>query len=206
MFAIIKFALLSIMGVITLTGAIRSYYYLDFEGGGLTWLLYFLLVLVFFVISVISIFISLKMIKRQDEEKLRKSARLVKLGSIFFFIAAYLYYKFKIRGFWEEDILVYLISVYIMLLGTSVFSFAFIRLLYKEKKLCVVKTIIFSILQLIFGVDQIRGIANRACRTLPCRKLRAIAKNGRRKLPAGKAQARTALRSTENSLTVPENR
>jgi len=153
MFSKIKSALLSVMGIIILNGAIRSYLYIDREGGGLTWLLFFLFLLIFDIISIISIFISARMIKRQEEEKLRKSARIVKAGAIFFWIAAYLYYIFKVRGFWETSVLIYLAALCTAVLGTSVFSIAYIRYLHKEKKLSSVKAVIFSILQLIVIPD-----------------------------------------------------
>ena len=154
----IKFALLSVIGIIIFNDAIRAHLYIDAEVGGLTWMLFFILLFAFDIISIISIFISSKLIKQNDEEKLRKSARLVKLGSIFFFIAAFLYYDFKIKGFWEINIIVYFIALCTALLGTSVFSIAYIRLLYKEKKLCIGQAIIFTILQLIFVLDIIAAL------------------------------------------------
>jgi hypothetical protein len=149
----IKFVLLSVLGAIALNGAIRAYLYIDAEGGGLTWMLFFILLFAFDIISIISIFLSSRMIKKQEEEKLRKSARLVKLVSIFFWIAAYLYYICKVRGFWETDILVYQAALCTVFLGTSIFSIAYIRYLHKEKKLSSGKAVIFTILQLIIGLD-----------------------------------------------------
>jgi len=112
----------------------------------------------FFVISIISIFKSRKLIKQQDEEKLKKSVRLVKFGSVFFWIAALVFLFSKVVWFWDIEKKFFLISVYTVLLGTSVFSIAYIRFLYKEKKLSSAQTFFYIISQLVFIIDIIAAL------------------------------------------------
>jgi uncharacterized protein YfaS (alpha-2-macroglobulin family) len=115
------------------------------------WILLALLLLAFDVISIISIFKSSKLIKQKDEEKLKKSARLVKFGSIIFWIAAFILYK--VMRLWGIEKIIFLTLLYTVLLGTSVYSIAYIKLLRKEKKLNLVLAIIFTLSQLFFVFD-----------------------------------------------------
>jgi uncharacterized protein YfaS (alpha-2-macroglobulin family) len=110
-----------------------------------------ILLLAFDVISIISIFNSSKLIKQQDEEKLKKSARLVKLSSIIFWIAAFVLYR--VLKLWGIERIIFLIPLYTVLLGTSVFSIAYIKLLRKEKKLSLGQAIFFTISQFVFVLD-----------------------------------------------------
>ena len=159
----VKLVLLLVMSAVIVTVTIMTVNNLDSSLGvaigGIFILLGVLSLLAFLVISIISIFRSSKLIKQQDEEKLKKSARLVKTGSVFLWVSAFIYYIiiYKITGSWNinKDIIsisLY-ISLYAALLGTSVFSIAYIRLLYKEKKISPVKTVIYTLLQLIFVFD-----------------------------------------------------
>jgi hypothetical protein len=115
-------------------------------------LLVFLLLLALVIISIISIFHSVKLVKQKDEEKLRKSAGMVKLSTIPFWII--LPILFIDYNFWYHyEIIIMLLSLYIPLLGTSVFSIAYVQLLYKKKKLTRARTIVYTLLQLCFFLD-----------------------------------------------------
>jgi uncharacterized protein YfaS (alpha-2-macroglobulin family) len=118
------------------------------------WIICFLvglLLLAFEVISIISIFKSSKLIKQQDEEKLKKSSRLVKLAAIpFWIIVAVIIAKMRLWGY--EKIIAFIV-LYILLLGTSIFSIGYIRLLQKIKQINLKRTVIFILLQFVFILD-----------------------------------------------------
>ena len=107
----------------------------------------------FAVISIIGIFKSSKLIKQQDGEKLRKSARLVKLGSIPFWIVILIFYSFIAKWFWGFEKIFFTAALFSVLLGTSVHSIAYIRFLYKEQKLSSGQAFLFTLSQLIFVID-----------------------------------------------------
>jgi uncharacterized protein YfaS (alpha-2-macroglobulin family) len=107
-----------------------------------------LLSFVFYLVSVINIFYSSRLIKQRNEEKLRRSARLVKFISIVLWVAAVPFYKLT-----GVEKTLFLTAMYIVLLGTSVFSIAYIRLLYKEKKLSIRQAFFYTLSQLIFVLD-----------------------------------------------------
>jgi len=117
-----------------------------------------LLFLAFTVISIISIFKSSKLIKQQNKEKLKKSARFAKIGSIFFWIAALFFFFSNVVWFLDVEIKIFVILAYTIMLGTSVFSIAYIRFLHKEKKLSPAQAVIFILSQLIFGVDILMAV------------------------------------------------
>jgi uncharacterized protein YfaS (alpha-2-macroglobulin family) len=143
--------LLSVMGVALIVLMIMSSQFITGKMFVATVFLFCLLLLAFEVISVISIFISSKLIKQQDEEKLKQSARLVKLATIpFWIIAGVLIPKLHLWGY--EKIVAFIV-LYILLLGTSVFSIAYIRLLQKIKQISIKRTVIFTLLQFIFLLD-----------------------------------------------------
>ena len=105
----------------------------------------------FSVISIISIFLSAKMVKQKNEEKLKKSSILVKLGAIPFWIMSLIVLKKEnVSG---KDLFFALLFLFIMLLGTSVYVIASIRLLYKEKKLRSAQMVIHTVLQFFFVLD-----------------------------------------------------
>jgi uncharacterized protein YfaS (alpha-2-macroglobulin family) len=106
--------------------------------------------LAFAVLAIINIFRSSKLIKQQDEKELEDSAYLMKLGAIPFWLVALVSTK-NISGI--EGLIVFLILFYLLLLGTSVFSIAYIKLLHKEKKLNLKQTVIYTLLQLVFFLD-----------------------------------------------------
>ncbi|MDR0320602.1 MAG: alpha-2-macroglobulin family protein [Treponema sp.] len=108
-------------------------------------------ILAFEVISVISIFRSSKLFKQQDEENLKKSARLVKIGAIPFWISAAII--IPKMNLWGIETIIVLSLLYLLLLGTSVFSFTYIKLLYKEEKLSRRKAVINTVFQFIFALD-----------------------------------------------------
>ncbi|MDR0302222.1 MAG: hypothetical protein LBI04_07930, partial [Treponema sp.] len=155
----VQTVLLNVMGaaIIALSIMVANYFFYDVTNT--LEILFVLLLLAFDVISVISIFRASKLIKQQDEEKLKKSARLVKFGSIFFWITAFVVYK--TTGLWGSGKTA-LIPLYTVLLGTSVFSIAYIRLLRKEKKLSLGQAVFLTLLQLFFVLD-ILAIALLAC-------------------------------------------
>jgi hypothetical protein len=103
------------------------------------------------VVSIISIFRAHGMVKRRDEEKLKKSASVVKLGSIFFWIVVLVF--IKLIDLWGIEKLIARGICYIVLLGTSIFSLAYIRLLFKEKKLNAGQTVLYTLSQLFFVID-----------------------------------------------------
>jgi hypothetical protein len=105
----------------------------------------------YFVLSIISIFNSRKMIIQQEKEKLLKSACLVKFGSIPFWVAV-LYINSQLL-FWGSEIIFGLVFIYILLLGTSIFSIAYIKLLFREKTINTGKMVIHTLLQLFFVLD-----------------------------------------------------
>ncbi|MDR0473491.1 MAG: hypothetical protein LBH43_07470, partial [Treponema sp.] len=145
----VQLALLSVMGVVTIAIGAMVFHYLPNNNFYILEMAFIFLLLAFELISVINIFHSSKLLKQQNGEKLKKSARLVKFGSIFFWIAVFIIYK-EIEVYYT---FLFGISLYSVLLGTSVFSIAYIRLLYKEKKLSLGQTIIFTLLQLCFVLD-----------------------------------------------------
>jgi uncharacterized protein YfaS (alpha-2-macroglobulin family) len=107
-----------------------------------------LLLLTFIALSIINIFRSSKLIKQKDEEKLRKSAYLIKFGSIPFWIAVFVIVEITFR----LDSIV-LALFYVILLGTSIFSIAYIRLLYNVNKLNLKQMVINTLLQFVFVLD-----------------------------------------------------
>jgi uncharacterized protein YfaS (alpha-2-macroglobulin family) len=113
--------------------------------------MFFLSLCAYLILSIISIFKSRKLIKQQNGEKLKKSASIVKIGSIFFWIATAV--AIMLLNPWGIEKLFALVFCYVILLGTSVFSFAYIRFLSKEKKINAFQTIVFTLLQLFFVVD-----------------------------------------------------
>jgi len=152
----VQSVLLSIMSAVIIAGAIMVHFYIFYDFVWVPWVLLALLFLAFAVISVISIFKSSKLIKQQNEEKLKKSARLVKLCSIIFWVVAFVLYKTMYFGVYlsgSDKIILLILHYSVLLGGTSVFSIACIRLLYKEKKLSLEKTINFTISQLIPVLD-----------------------------------------------------
>ena len=118
---------------------------------GIAVLLLILSSLGFLVISIISISRSSKLIKQQDEEKLKKSSRLVKYGSVLFWIFAFVLVKYMYLNYFELKIA--FVLFYFCLLGTSIFSIAYIRLLYKEKKLSRTQKAILTLFQFCFVLD-----------------------------------------------------
>jgi hypothetical protein len=123
-------------------------------------LLLFFLLSALVVISIINIFYSLRLVKQRDEEKLEKSAVMVKLGLIpLWIIIPFLYIYFT---FWYyHEAIIILLSLSIPQAGTSIFSIAYIQLLHKNKKLNTLPTIILTILQFIFVLDIISTLVLR---------------------------------------------
>jgi hypothetical protein len=115
-------------------------------------LLLFLLLLALVVISIISIFHSVKLVKQKDEEKLKKLAGMVKLGAIPFWVLWIILFL-DVTFLYYYAIIILLLSLYIPLAGTSVFSVAYIRLLYKKKKLTRAWTTMYTLLQFCFVLD-----------------------------------------------------
>jgi hypothetical protein len=105
----------------------------------------------FDVISIISIFKIKKLIEQKEEEKLRKSARLLKYGSIGFWLAGLIFYP--MMGFLGIETILALAAFYTVLLGTSVSSIAYINFLYKDNKLSLKKAVVLTITQLLFIFD-----------------------------------------------------
>lgn len=103
--------------------------------------------LAYVVLSIINIFKSRGLVKRQETEKLEKRMSLIKFGSIFFWIAAFFIAK---NDQWS---ICSLIIFYFLLLGTSVFSIAFIRSLRGENRISSKQNVIHILLQLIFVLD-----------------------------------------------------
>ena len=68
----------------------------------------------YIVLSIISIFKARGLVKRQDEEKLKKSASVVKLGAIFFWIVTLVFIKWA--NLWGIEKLIALGILYITLL------------------------------------------------------------------------------------------
>ncbi|MDR1869904.1 MAG: hypothetical protein LBQ82_07965 [Treponema sp.] len=103
------------------------------------------------VVSIISIFKAHGLIKKQEEEKLKKSASVVKFGAIFFWIITFAF--IQLINLWGIEKLIARGICYIALLGTSIFSLAYIRLLSKEKKLAAWQTVLYTLSQLFFVID-----------------------------------------------------
>jgi len=110
-----------------------------------------LLGLAYIVLSIIGIFKARGLVKRRDEEKLKKSASVVKLGAIFFWIITIIFLKWAYL--WGIEKLIARGICYIVLLGTSIFSLSYIRLLFKEKKLTAGQTVLYTLSQLFFVID-----------------------------------------------------
>ncbi|MCL2765512.1 MAG: MG2 domain-containing protein [Treponema sp.] len=110
-----------------------------------------LLFCIYIVLSVKNIFYSRKLLKAQDKERLLKLACIVKIGAILFWIAV-LYISSQIY-LWGSDVILTLIFIYILLLGTSVFSIAYIKLLYNEKSISARSAVILVLLQIFFVLD-----------------------------------------------------
>jgi len=93
-----------------------------------------LFIVAFIVFSIISIFHALKLIKQNDEEKLRKSARIEKLGSIFSWIlaAATVILIINISG--ELFVKLFLLAfLLIFILGTIIYNIAYFRFMKKKE-------------------------------------------------------------------------
>jgi uncharacterized protein YfaS (alpha-2-macroglobulin family) len=111
--------------------------------------LFCFLSLAFLVLSISNIFRSSKLIKQQDDEKLQKSTYFIKYGSIPFWMISIV--VAKTIAIWLD--LIALIFFYVILLGTSVFSIAYIRLLYNVKKLNLKQMVIHTLSQFVFVLD-----------------------------------------------------
>jgi len=137
---------------------------------GVTFLLFlglFLLSICWFLgISIASIFKSIKLVKQKEKEMLVKSARLVKKGAIIFWILQLFVYSnaFLIGREW----FFFLGFLYLLLLGTSVFSIAYIRLLFNENEINKKKAIIFTLFQFWFIIDIISILLLKTVRNEPC--------------------------------------
>jgi hypothetical protein len=118
----------------------------------------------FLIVTILNIFYTKRLIKQRERKKLKKSAEIVKLASIPFWIINFLVLSLSAfaaiiatRGFGIVFLPIFILITYIALLGTSVFSISYIRLLYKEKEIGFAQMTIHIILQLCF-VSDIIGI------------------------------------------------
>ena len=113
------------------------------------------LYLAFIVLSIINISYSRKQLKNNEKEKLAKSAYLIKFGFIPLWITV-LILLFLIKPYGIEKLFVFGF-LYILLLGSSVSSIAYIRLLFKEGILSRKKAVVFTLCQFCF-ISDITGI------------------------------------------------
>jgi hypothetical protein len=127
-------------------------------------LLLFLLIVALVVIFIVSIFRVPKLVTQKDEEKLKKSAIMVKLSAIpLWIIILILLFNFNFWYFYETIILD--LSLLVPLWGTSIFSISYIRVLYKKKKLSLRQTVIYTVLQFCFVLDIISFLYLRYTKT-----------------------------------------
>ncbi|MDR0442273.1 MAG: alpha-2-macroglobulin family protein [Treponema sp.] len=111
----------------------------------------------FLLVSIINIFYSGRLVKRQETEKLKKSASLIKFGAIPFWIVLLIFLK-KFSGELVGNDVFILAAMYILLLGTSVAGLSYIRSLHKEKQITAGQRVIHTLFQLCFILD-VLGIA-----------------------------------------------
>jgi hypothetical protein len=116
--------------------------------------------LLYIIISIKNIFFVKYLIKQNNKDKLKKDVELIKFGSIPFWIINFIILSILTIGavMGTRGILIFLVPIpifisYIILLGTSIFSISYIRLLYKENNIVHKEMILQIILQLIFVLD-----------------------------------------------------
>ena len=103
------------------------------------------------LVSIINIFYSSKLLKTMETDKIKKSAILVKLGSVPFWAAMpAVVSAMNMRGYGLSVVILFL---YIFLLGTSVSGISYIRLLHKQGILGQKKTVLHTLLQFCFILD-----------------------------------------------------
>jgi hypothetical protein len=138
--------------------------------GGIFWdgnsfpIVSFILILIcpfaYIIVSIINIFYAKKLIKQKNKEKLNKLMRVIKFGSIPFWIINFIILVIAgifgivaTRGAGIIFLPILVLLTYILFLGTSVFSIAYIKLLYQEGEIVSIHKILHIILQLCFVLD-----------------------------------------------------
>jgi hypothetical protein len=148
--------LLNVIGAAFIAILVIAEKYISGEIAMIVALLLFFSLLAFIILSIINIVRSSAFIKQKNEEKLKKSTCLLKIGAIPFWIAMvsiHGIFKYFWVNQWIVILVVFYALLYVLLLGTSVFSIAYIQLLYKEKKLGSRKAAISTLLQFVFFLD-----------------------------------------------------
>jgi hypothetical protein len=117
---------------------------------------------IFLILSIRNIIYTNKLLKRSEIDKLKKLTEFIKFGAIPFWIINFILLSlFTIaivmgtRGIGIVIIPVPILITYIILLGTSIFSIPYIKLLYRIKKIGFKQMVIHIILQLCFVWDVI---------------------------------------------------
>jgi len=115
---------------------------------------------VFIAVSIKNIIVAKRYVREKQKDKLRKLTEITKFGSIPFWIINFvILFFFTIaaivgtRGIFIVFVPVPIFFSYLLLLGTSVFSISYVRLLYKEKDITLGMAIVHTILQLCFCWD-----------------------------------------------------
>ena len=105
----------------------------------------------FVLTSIINIFYSFKLLKKQEADKITKSAVIIKIGSIPFWVAmpAVVF----TADIWRYDLPYIKVLFYIFLLGTSVSGISYIRLLHKQRVISLKQTVIHILMQFCFVLD-----------------------------------------------------
>jgi hypothetical protein len=147
-----------------LNSIFSSFYLYDKYAGLFIGIILAVWFLLYIIISIRNIFYVKDLITLNNGEKLKEDAEFVKFNSIpFWEINFFIFFLLSIITFLVvgsiEMFLVSIIISYIILLGTSIFSISYIRLLYKENIIGYKEMIFQIILQLIFVLD-IFGIKN----------------------------------------------
>ena len=116
--------------------------------------------LIYIIISIKNIFYVNDLIKQNNKGKLKNNAESIKLCSIPFWVINFIILSIFTIGavMSTRGILIFLVPIpifvsYIILLGTSIFSISYIRLLYKENKIGYKGMLIYTIFQLMFVFD-----------------------------------------------------
>ena len=138
---------------------IKNNYSINFTVFGILLALWFV---IFIILSIRNIIYTNKLLKRCEIDKLKKLTEFIKFGAIPFWIINFILLSLLTiaivmgtRGIGIVIIPVPIIIAYIILLGTSIFSIPYIKLLYKGKKIGFKQMVIHIILQLCFVWDVI---------------------------------------------------
>jgi len=115
---------------------------------------------IFVILSIKNITIARKYISEGEKEKLKVIMEKIKLKSIPFWIMNFIllfcitfFAVLGTRGYLIPFVPIPILFTYIILIGTSIFSISYIRILYKNNEITFFQMIIHIILQLCFFGD-----------------------------------------------------